>query len=183
MGDVSHKAEEWRPVVGYEGLYEVSDHGRIRSRRARGPNSHQREADWRFLRPGNMRGYRNVVLCHTDGRKKQTMLLHRLVAEAFLGPANGRQVDHINFNKADNRVENLRWCSPQENSGAAARAGRYPSAQGETHRARLTTAQVLEIRAIYDNSESTQAELARQYGVHQVTIFDIVARRTWKHLP
>lgn len=93
-----HTDEEWRPVVGFEGKYEVSDEGRIRSIRRNGYLN-------RVLMPGT-NGYLYVSL----GRKVRWRSVHSIVAEAFLGPRpNGMETCHNNGNPTDNRLENLRY--------------------------------------------------------------------------
>ena len=100
------KKEFWKPVVGYEGLYEVSNFGRVKSIKF---------GKERILKPGtNGRGYSKVVLCK-NGKKKR-YLVHRLVAEAFLpNPNNLPQVNHRDENKLNNNAENLEWCSAKYN--------------------------------------------------------------------
>ena len=102
--------EKWLPIKGYEGLYEVSNYGRVRSLNYR------------------KKGVRKVLKCHArlgyyiktslvkDGVRKYYRV-HRLVAQAFLPqPMEGQtQVEHINTDKRDNRVQNLRWVSPKGN--------------------------------------------------------------------
>lgn len=104
-------AERWLPVVDYEGLYEVSDMGSVRSldRVVR-----QRGRKDRFF-PGvtlaaatNIHGYPMVALCR-NGRAR-SFKVHRLVLEAFTGPApEGHEACHNNGNRGDARLVNLRW--------------------------------------------------------------------------
>lgn len=112
--------EEWRQVVGFEGLYEVSNTGKIRSLdnyvRA---NLHGNEAV-RFQRGRELRpllgknGYYAIVLCK-DGKHTRTSF-HRVVATAFLpNPENKRTINHKNGIKTDNNVENLEWATDAEN--------------------------------------------------------------------
>lgn len=99
--------EIWKPVVGYEGLYEVSNFGAIRRL-------------WNVSRVTKLRklatakGYNRVTL--SKNGKPQIFFVHRLVAVAFIpNPHNYPQINHINEVKSDNRVENLEWCTSKYN--------------------------------------------------------------------
>lgn len=121
--------ENWKPVVGYEGFYEVSDLGRIRrvdSRVNSGiKHSNSRMVKGRVLKTHLKRnGYLSVDL--SVNNKVKTISVHRLVAEAFLPKIEGKtQVNHINLNKQDNRVSNLEWCTSEENKDHAHRNGKF----------------------------------------------------------
>ena len=97
----------WAKVVGFEGIYEISTRGQVK-RVAGGPGAKA----GRILRSArNSSGYRSVSLLGRHSR-----LIHRLVVEAFIGPIpKGRQVNHKNGRKDDNRVENLERVTPLEN--------------------------------------------------------------------
>lgn len=113
--------ETWIPVVGYELQYEASSEGRVRSlaRVVIRKNGSPMTVRGRLLKPGiTSVGYPLVVLC-VCGQPKSYMV-HRLVAEAFLGPApEGHEVDHINGDRQDNRALNLRWATRSQNNANA----------------------------------------------------------------
>jgi len=107
--------ENWKPIPGYEGRYEVSDIGRVLSNRTN-----------RFLKPNIMNhGYACVHL-YSGGRQSRVVkTIHQLVALAFIpNPHNCREVNHKNFLKRDNRVDNLEWVTRKENVAHAIAAGR-----------------------------------------------------------
>jgi hypothetical protein len=101
--------EMWKDVVGFEGRYEVSDHGRVRHL----PHIDRLGRRWRFriLAQSKPCPYPSVPL-----GKGKIGQVHRLVAAAFLGPANGRWVLHANDDPTDNTIGNLRYGTPAENS-------------------------------------------------------------------
>lgn len=101
--------EIWKDVVGYEGLYQVSNLGRIKSL----PKYHFNKTI--ILQPyHNNKGYPVVSLCRNGNTEKK--YVHRIVAEAFIpNPENKSEIDHINGDIKDARVSNLRWCTRKEN--------------------------------------------------------------------
>lgn len=114
---VNMKQVEWRPVVGYEGLYEVSDMGEVKSlaRTCKTRGGGDKPVHERILIPCVIRGYKNVVLCR-GGNEHKHKLVHRLVAEAFLPNPDGKPVvEHLDCNSLNNSVENLRWSTQKEN--------------------------------------------------------------------
>lgn len=101
--------KNWKPVVGYEGLYEVSFSGEVRGVKRQGSSG-------AILRPGKRKdGYLQVHL--RKGGKGKPWLVHRIVALAFLNEVEGKNyVNHIDGNRSNNAVENLEWCTAQENT-------------------------------------------------------------------
>lgn len=103
--------EIWKDVKGYEGKYQISNLGRVKSL------NYARRKQVRILRPGIQKktGYISVSLLK-EGKQK-TKTIHRLVAEAFIpNPKNLKQINHKDENKQNNCVNNLEWCSAKYNS-------------------------------------------------------------------
>lgn len=106
----TENAEIWVPIEGFEELYHVSDYGRVKSL------NYNHTKQEHILKPSKTKkdGYL-IVNLYKDGKAK-IKLVHRLVAEAFIdNPNNLPEVNHINEDKTDNRVQNLCWISPIDN--------------------------------------------------------------------
>lgn len=122
----STQAEQWRPIPGYEGHYEVSDHGRVRSidRKVSHAASGHITLKGRMLKPAKgKRGYFHVNL--TKERRGKTFTVHRLVALAFIGepPFAGADCCHWDDDKENNHVSNLRWGTRSDNVQDSIRNG------------------------------------------------------------
>lgn len=118
--------EEWRPIAGYEGLYEVSSLGRVRSLDIR-VRTYQgtRARRGRLLRfKPRPDGYKTVSLSRDS--KVTDFLVHRLVASAFISnPLSHPEVNHRDFDKTNNQASNLEWCNAGMNRVHSAKHGRY----------------------------------------------------------
>lgn len=171
-------SEIWKPVVGFEGTYEVSILG-VRSKRGRNGTP---IAYWRTLKPGfDTHGYRQVTL-YLRGKRKNFLVAH-LVADAFLPPKKptDQVLRHLNDDPTDNRIENLAWGTYSDNMADAIRNDKIP--RGVAHYcAKLTEENVREIRRLYATGNFTQQDLALKFGVAQGVISDIVKRKKWKHV-
>lgn len=126
---MNQSLEVWKDISGYEGLYQVSSFGKVRSldRFVRGNRDNLRKQKGITLKPSlSNRGYHLVSLC--KGGKSETCRVHRLVMQAFSEPVVGKDhINHKNGIKTDNRIENLEWCTPQENSVHAYRTLGMPA--------------------------------------------------------
>ena len=177
--------ETWHPAVGWEGLYEVSDLGRVRrcegttTQLGRGGQPYHRRVPARILRPAlNTKGYPFVALC--QNAKHSSLAIHRLVCRAFHGePPPGRNdACHINGDRTDNRAANLRW--DDHGSNMRDRIAHGTVARGATNgRARLSEAQVEKIRARLAGGEKVRP-IADHFGVNYRTVWQIKAGVNWK---
>jgi hypothetical protein len=168
--------ELWRPISGFEGRYEVSNLGHIRSMSFSGTGGKPRLLK-QVRRRAN--GYLFVGL----GNPARYVFSHTLVADAFLGQRpDGAQVNHIDGEKTNNTAANLEYCSPVENMQHARRLGLLSCRQGEKNtRAKLTTADVLRARELVAGG-AKQSVVAALLGVDQSAISRCVSGKRWSHL-
>jgi hypothetical protein len=181
-------SEEWRAIVGYEGLYEVSDQGRVRSvdrvvhRRGSYRNREcVQRTRGRLLRPGtDDKGYRYVNL-HKEN-KARTIFVHTLVLEAFVGPPPSPQhvCRHGDNIPGNNKSKNLCWGTQKENNNDKLKHGTLLHGE-DVATAILKKADVIKIRHLVSIGH-TQSSLAKAYGVIPQTINVIVKRKTWRHV-
>lgn len=168
--------ETWRPVYGWEEHYEASSLGRIRNisaRRGTYPGKILKERTTRD-------GYLKVILQH-DGVKKAAFI-HRVVYEAFVAPLKSvQEIDHLDFVKTNNRLDNLEAVSRGENIQRSFDKGLDMARGSRQHRAALSEAQVARILTRVANGEK-QSSLATEYGVTPTAINCIVKRKTWRHV-
>jgi DNA-directed RNA polymerase specialized sigma subunit len=164
--------EIWKDVIGYEGLYQISNIGRFKSFKQK----KERIVKIRVTR----KGYEYVGLSKKATVKKQT--IHRLVAEAFIeNKENKPCVNHINGIKSDNRVENLEWVTYSENNKHAIINNLKPPKRGdENHFSKITTEQAIEIK--YFTNGLLQKEIAKKYGIKDSSVSYIKSGKSWKHI-
>ena len=168
--------ERWLPVAGYEGVYSVSDRGRVRREVSRTYGK-----AGKILKPTANDTYPCVDLCKDGVRRKRQV--HQIVAEAFLGPCPpGMNVNHKNARKHDPRLSNLEYGTQQHNVKEAYRLKRRDCRGAKNGKAILTTRRVRAIRKAYTGARGEQSALARKYGVSPTTIRGIVSGRDWSHV-
>lgn len=174
--------EVWKDVVGYEDYYQVSSLGRIRSL-----DRMVKTVKYSYLIKGK-------ILSHSNSKKRYPNLMlnrfgkfknvdiHRLMAIAFLpNPLNKKQVNHINGIKNDNRLENLEWVTPKENSVHSRLTGLAKQNGEDSVWAKLKNEDVLAIREMAENG-ITFREIGEKFGIHAMTAWNIANRRRWKHI-
>lgn len=129
--------ESWKDIKGYEGLYQISNLGRIKSFKT--------SKSGKYMTPKNdSRGYLQIQLSNND-KVKKNFKIHRLVAQAFIpNPDNKPCIDHINTIRDDNRVENLRWVTHKENSNNELSIEHYKNV--ESHHNKHTQEQINKIK-------------------------------------
>lgn len=177
--------EVWKPIPGFEGHYEASDQGRVRSltrrvaMRDRWGNEGTTLKHGRVIAPSRRKdGYLHVSL-YVAG-ECSCLLLHRVILETFVGPppSPAHQGCHGNKNTRDNRLKNLRWDTPAGNNADKLRHGTLP--RGETSAtAKLTEQEVLAIR---ERQGEPQAVLAAEFGCTFSNISAIQRRKSWRHV-
>lgn len=162
--------EVWLPVPDYEGLYEVSNIGRVRN-----------SGTGLVLSPGTNRGYEHVSLYSAPGQGK-THYIHSTVLKAFCGPPpfDGAEGCHNNGDKRNNCLTNLRWGSRQDNTDDRGRHGRTKFGTGQRC-AKLSEDGVRAMRAAYRGGKSTYA-LARELKLSTHTVWCAVTGKTWAHV-
>lgn len=176
--------EEWKPVKGFEGHYDVSSEGRVRSL----PRKRYSYGGREWMQPGRIvkptevvdKGYLVVSLC-MDGYKRRHYV-HSLVLTAFVGerPTSSDHTRHLDGNPANNRVENLKWGTPKENGEDKATHGSQKGTKH--HRNRYSETQIRQAKALLDLGTMTLREVQAATGIPVTTLSQVKHGRQWAHL-
>ena len=174
--------EIWKSIKGYEGIYEVSNLGRVKvlERTAKGKLDNIQVFKERILKPINQtNGYLKVNLIKNGTQK--TVLIHRIVAIVFIEGDNSLTVNHKNGIKTDNKVENLEWATLSENHKHAFKLGLKCLKGEKCTTNKLFEYQVIEIKKMLEQG-LTHQKIADLYSVRRQTITDINLKRRWSHI-
>lgn len=181
---MENEIEIWKDVVGYEGLYEVSSWGRVRSL-----DKNVWNGKVFFKKKGEFKafylhkGY--PVTCLYKNNVKKNVNIYRLVAIAFIpNPQNKPEVNHIDGVKTNSHVSNLEWATSSENSYHAYHTGlaTAPVLKGSKHgMTNLTEDDVIEIRRLYSENVKRK-EIMEMYGIAASPFHRIVSRKSWRHI-
>lgn len=136
----------------------------------------------RWLKPAMRKGYLFVVL--TNEKQKYNCSLHKIILETYVGSRSKNMgCRHLNGNALDNRLENLCWGTQSENIKDAVRHGTLVDNRGEKcGTSKLKEQDVRMVIYMYRTGLFTQTGIAKIYKVKQVAIFNIVNKKTWRHL-
>jgi hypothetical protein len=178
--------EIWKPIKGYENLYEASNLGRVKSlvrEYTTGNGAKQKRSTIIMKSHINGRGYLSLTL-HKNGKGK-TYRVHKLIAETFLG-ATDLEVNHKNGIKTHNASDNLEYCTRSENMKHAYRCGLKTferEQRGERNcSAVLSKKNVLAIYKMWHKFKIKQRIIALRFKVSPSTVNDIIKGRRWAHV-
>lgn len=169
--------EEWKDIADWPD-YAISNYGRVMR-----TTTYGRGIAGTIRKPVLVAGYLAVALTNRDGRRKM-LHIHRLVALAFLGepPAPSMEVNHIDADRLNPRLDNLEWMTKGQNRKHGYDVG-FAEAKGERNGySKLTSEQATAIRA-EGMDRAAWPCLAARFNVSKATIRDVATGRTWKHLP
>lgn len=174
----------FKPVNGYEGFYEVSSLGKVKSL----PKMKLTQWGLRLTKERMLKvttfhpqGYRFVTLIKEGKRKSHSV--HRLVATAFIANINKfPQLNHKDTIKDNNIVDNLEWCTNSFNQLHAFKYGLQDNHGSNHPRAKTVEDEVLKIREIKAGYNLTNREIGQLFGLSKCNVQQIVSRATWTHL-
>ena len=192
----SNKNEEvWKPIPGYEGFYDVSNCGRVRSKdriveftKSNG-TAVELNCEGTILSPSYSGQYKYPSVCLRRAGNIETKYIHRLVAIVFLGKPEGDigvgadawQVNHIDSDPENNHVSNLEWCKPQENIDHSWSLGNYPL--GEDHpQSELTEQDVRVARKLRRDKGMTYKEISEVIGISKSHTRRVIIGDCWDEI-
>jgi NUMOD4 motif/HNH endonuclease len=188
MVDKNYWDEVWK-AVSFEGInqddvYEVSNYGRIRK-------MDQKTKSWKFCKPANVNGYAYFSFRTKENaspRNRVTKSLHRLVGEYFLEtpPGDSDNVIHLDFNKWNNQVSNLRWASKAEMFEHSRKSPKTAIAiqkrKGEITNSKLTATDVMRLKKKLKRGKNPLYKIAKEFGITHTQLNRIRRGENWGHV-
>ncbi len=181
------EVEKWKPIKNYEGIYEISSLGRVRSyyeiNNSLGQIRKTNTVSKFKTLSTDMDGYKRVNLYAKDkGLKPVNKSVHILVLNAFIGECpKDKEGSHLDGDITNNRLSNLQWENHLDNESRKIIHGTRP--MGEKHKSsKLTETDILDIRNSYIKYKVTQKQLAEKYNVCENNIYLIVNNKAWRHI-
>lgn len=192
--------EIWKDIKNYEGIYQVSNTGKVKrlacitTMRNQVTSWEQKLPEYIFSPCLDSKGYPQVLL--TMGSEKRVARVHRLVAEAFLEEPSAQLkkecenasvkyvlINHKDGNPENNHINNLEWCSPRYNCDYCVKIGTHNPVKGEeNYNAVLTEEDVLKIYQLACSRVLSQEKIGEMFGVKQITVSNIRTGRSWAWL-
>lgn len=180
---IEKQLEVWLDIPDYEGFYQASSFGRIKSvdRMILCKDGKNKLIKGTILAPSQTKhGYFALALCRNG--VAQTHTVHKLVSRTFLGLRPSQmQVNHLDGDKLNNAVSNLEYCTPSENTRHAFETGLNLSKGEANPSAKLKADDIKSITARASNGESLRS-IASSYGVVVSSIWSIVNNKAWRHV-
>lgn len=168
--------EIWKDIKGYEGIYQISNHGNVKS------FIPWRGTDTRILKTtNNGHGYLSVGL--KKNNKPKIFYVHRLVAQAFIeNSLNKPEVNHKYGTKGNNYSSNLEWCTLNENRKHAVETGLVKHKGESNQMSKFSEKVILSLRKEFANGCITRKELSEKYGISKTHVVSIINKSRWTHI-
>ena len=170
-----------KDIKGFEGLYAITKDGKVWAYPKLSYFNAGRWKEGRFLKfflIGN--GYQ--VVCLYKNKKQKKLLVHRLIALTYIpNPLNLKEINHINGNKLDNRVDNLEWTTSKQNKEHAWKNGLYTHKGSNHYLAKLDERKIRKIRKLYKQGINGM-KIAKLFNVSFGVIYGILRGEDWSHV-
>ena len=169
--------EEWKEIIFDDGIaehekFKISNYGRVLNCKG------EEEV---LVKVSYINGYQNLPLKQKRNGKQTSRYVHKLVAQHFLEQNDGIYVIHLNYDKTDNRVENLKWATKKEKENHQFSNPNFKPKTGQRHYSKLTETQVKLIkRKINDPNRRTRLKMiAKQFGISEMQLYRIKTGENW----